>query len=95
MKKTMNTNSAVRLALVVPLSLAALLLLCGAAVAQSTQIQGVIYARNGATMTVKTQDAGNVFVFLSDDTQVEEVEGGLHMRGNPGSDLGSDRQHSE
>ncbi len=36
--------------------------------------------RSGATMTVKTQDAGNVVVLLSDSTQVEEVEGGLHMR---------------
>ena len=42
--------------------LAALLLLCGTAVAQSNQIQGVINSRNGATMTVQTQDMGNVVV---------------------------------
>jgi len=56
----------------------ALLLLCGAAVAQ-TQIQGVIDGRSGATMTVKSPD-GTVVVLLTDNTQVEEVEGGFHMR---------------
>ncbi len=75
----MKETKVTRIAFVVTLSLAALLLLCGAAVAQ-TQIQGVIDGRSGATMTVKTQDAGNVVVLLSDSTQVEEVEGGLHMR---------------
>ena len=56
------------------------MLTCGVAAAQSNEIQGVIDARSGATMTVKTQDAGNVVVLLSDSTQVDEVEGGLHMR---------------
>src|SRR5271166_985210 len=69
-----------RIAFIVTLSLVAVLLLCGVAAAQSAQIQGVIDGRSGATMTVKTQDAGNVVVLLSDSTQVEEVEGGLHMR---------------
>ena len=75
----MKETKIARITLVATLSVAALLLLCGAAVAQ-TQIQGVIDGRSGATMTVKTQDAGNVVVLLSDSTQVEEVEGGLHMR---------------
>ena len=74
MKKTKIT----RIALVATLSVTALLLLCGAAVAQ-TQIQGVIDGRSGATMTVKSPD-GNVVVLLTDSTQVEEVEGGFHMR---------------
>jgi OmpA-OmpF porin, OOP family len=74
MKKTKIT----RIALVATLSVTALLLLCGAAVAQ-TQIQGVIDGRSGATMTVKSPD-GNIVVLLTDSTQVEEVEGGLHMR---------------
>jgi len=69
-----------RIAFIVTLSLVAVLLLCGVAAAQSAQIQGVIDGRSGATMTVKTQDAGNVVVLLSDSTQVEEVEGGMHMR---------------
>src|SRR5271166_1764868 len=69
-----------RIAFIVTLSLVAVLLLCGVAAAQSAQIQGVIDGRSGATMTVKTQDAGDVVVLLTDSTQVEEVEGGLHMR---------------
>ena len=67
-----------RITLVATLSVTVLLLFCGAAVAQ-TQIQGVIDGRSGATMTVKSPD-GNVVVLLTDSTQVEEVEGGLHMR---------------
>jgi OOP family OmpA-OmpF porin len=62
-------------------SLAALLLLSGTAAAQSTEVQGLIDGRSGATMTVKSQATGsNVVVLLTDSTQVEEVEGGLHLR---------------
>ncbi len=60
------------------LSLAALVLLCGAAAAQS--IEGVINGRNGATMTVQTQGAGNVVVLLNDFTTVEDVSGIFHAR---------------
>src|ERR1039457_390722 len=60
-------------------SLAAILLLAGMAVAQGTEIQGVINGRRGATMTVQSAN-GPVVVLLTDSTQVEEVEGGLHMR---------------
>ncbi len=59
-------------------SLAAILLLAGTAVAQS--IQGVINGRNGATMTVQTQDMGNVVVLLTPDTQAEDVSGVFHAR---------------
>ncbi len=45
------------------------------AVAQSSQIEGLIIGRNGADMTVKTQDTGSVIVVLSDNTQVIEPEG--------------------
>jgi len=75
----MKDTKITRTALVATMSLALLLLFCGSAVAQ-TQIQGVIDGRSGATMTVKTADAGNVVVLLTNDTQVEEVEGGLKMR---------------
>ena len=61
-------------------SLAAILLLGGTAVAQSNQIQGVINARNGATMTVQTQDMGNVVVLLTSDTVAEDVSGVFHAR---------------
>ena len=76
----MRRSRTTRIAFFVTLSLAALVLLCGVAAAQSAQIQGIIDGRSGATMTVKTQDAGNVVVLLTDSTQVEEVEGGLKMR---------------
>jgi OmpA-OmpF porin, OOP family len=76
----MKRSRIARVSFVVALTVAAVVLTCGVAAAQSVQIQGVIDGRSGATMTVKTQDAGNVVVLLSDSTQVEEVEGGLHMR---------------
>jgi outer membrane protein OmpA-like peptidoglycan-associated protein len=61
-------------------SLAVMLLLGGKAVAQSNQIQGVINGRNGATMTVQTQDMGNVVVLLTPDTEAEDVSGVFHAR---------------
>ncbi len=76
----MNVSRIAKIAFVVAITVAAAMLTCGVAAAQSNEIQGVIDARSGATMTVKTQDAGNVVVLLSDSTQVDEVEGGLHMR---------------
>jgi outer membrane protein OmpA-like peptidoglycan-associated protein len=76
----MNINKLAGVALGLAPSLATLLLLCTTVVAQSAQIQGIIDGRSGATMTVKTADSGNVVVLLSDSTQVDEVEGGLHMR---------------
>jgi len=68
-----------RITFVAIVSLTALLF-CGIAIAQSVQVQGVIDGRSGATMTVKSPDSGNVVVLLTDSTDVQEVEGGLHMR---------------
>jgi OmpA-OmpF porin, OOP family len=63
------------------LALAANLLLGGLALGQSTEVQGLIDGRSGATMTVKSPVSGsNVVVLLTDSTQVEEVEGKLHLR---------------
>lgn len=62
------------------LSAAALVFLCSTAIAQSTQIKGLITGRKGATMTVQTQGSGNVVVLLSDSTQVDDMEGALHLR---------------
>jgi OmpA-OmpF porin, OOP family len=75
-----NRSRNANIAFVVAVAVVAVVLTCGVAAAQSAQIQGVIDGRSGATMTVKTQDAGNVVVLLSDSTQVDEVEGGLRMR---------------
>jgi OOP family OmpA-OmpF porin len=54
---------------------AAVLVLAGGATAQNNQEKGVINGRSGATMTIQTQDSGNVTVLLTPDTQVEEPEG--------------------
>lgn len=76
----MNQNTTARSAFIVSVFLAAVLLLCGVAGAQSAQIQGVINGRSGATMTVQTQDSGNVVVLLNDYTSVEDVAGIFHAR---------------
>jgi OOP family OmpA-OmpF porin len=62
------------------LAFAGFLLCGGLASAQSNQIKGVINERNGATMTVQTQDSGNVIVLLTDSTQVEEPEGAFRKK---------------
>jgi hypothetical protein len=54
---------------------AASLLICGASSAQNNEEKGVINGRSGATMTIQTQDSGNVTVLLTPDTQVIEPEG--------------------
>ncbi len=74
----MSTKKIVKFALVVSLSLAALMLLGGVAAAQS--ISGVINGRNGATMTVQSPGVGNTVVVLTDNTQVEDVSGIFHAR---------------
>jgi outer membrane protein OmpA-like peptidoglycan-associated protein len=70
----------VRTALGAILAFVGFLLLCGVAAAQSTQVKGVINGRSGATMTVQTQDSGNVTVLLTDSTQVEEPEGAFRKK---------------
>jgi outer membrane protein OmpA-like peptidoglycan-associated protein len=76
----MKKTGIARITLVATAFLAAILLLGGTAVAQSNQIQGVINGRNGATMTVQTQDMGNVVVLLTPDTEAEDVSGLFHAR---------------
>jgi OmpA-OmpF porin, OOP family len=78
-RKIMKIQQALPRTLVVLLSLAAIGLLCGMAAAQADQAQGVIDGRTGATMSMKTA-SGNVVVLLTDDTQVDDVEGSLHLR---------------
>ena len=68
-------NAKLRTPLRVILSFSASLLLCGTASPQNDQVKGVINGRNGATMTVQSQEGGNVTVVLTPSTQVEEPEG--------------------
>jgi len=68
-------NDRVRAAVNVALIFTASLLLWSTAAAQNGKVKGVINGRNGATMTVQTQDSGNLTVLLTDSTQVMEPEG--------------------
>ena len=68
----------VRIPLGASLLLAGILLLGGIASAQD--VKGIINGRTGATMTLQTQESGNVVVVLTDNTQVEEVEGLFRAR---------------
>ena len=76
----MFRSTFVKIAVAVTLTSAVVVLLGVVASAQSAQLQGIIDARKGSTMMVKSSDGTTVPVVLSDTTQVEEVEGGLHMR---------------
>ncbi len=69
-----------RLAVAVTLTSAAVVLFGVVACAQSAQLQGIIDSRKGSTMMVKSSDGSTTAVVLSDSTQVQDVEGGLHMR---------------
>jgi len=60
------------------LLLAGILLFGGVASAQD--VKGIINGRTGATMSLQTQDSGNVVVVLTDNTQVQEVEGLFRAR---------------
>jgi len=74
----MKRSRIVRIAFIASLSLAALVLTCNVVAAQN--IQGVINGRSGSTMTLQTQDSGNVVVILTPATEVDEVEGLFRAR---------------
>jgi len=74
----MNRSRIVSIAFIASLSLAALVLTCNVVAAQN--IQGVINGRSGSTMTLQTQDSGNVVVILTPATEVDEVEGLFRAR---------------
>jgi outer membrane protein OmpA-like peptidoglycan-associated protein len=68
------------IALVVTLSLFTVALLGGVAAAQSQKIKGNIISRAGSTMTMTTMDGSKVVVLLSDNTDVQQVQGALKAR---------------
>ena len=76
----MNKNKFSRGLLAATSFLATLLLSCAVGVAQTAKLQGVINGRSGATMTVQTQDSGNVVVVLTNSTEAEDVSGIFHAR---------------
>lgn len=75
-----NRSGIVRAAWCVVLATATVGLTCGTAVGQSVQIQGIINGRSGATMTLQTSDSPKVVVLLTDNTDVDEVQGIFHAR---------------
>jgi OmpA-OmpF porin, OOP family len=78
--ESMNKDKFTHTAFVTSLSLAMLLLLSAAVVAQ-TKTQGVIDGRSGPTMSLKTPDSPpDTTVLLTDSTDVGEVEGVFHGR---------------
>jgi OOP family OmpA-OmpF porin len=74
----MNRSRTARIAFIAALPLTALVLISGVAAAQN--VQGVINGRTGATMTLQTQDSGNIVVILTPSTEVDEVEGLFRAR---------------
>jgi outer membrane protein OmpA-like peptidoglycan-associated protein len=74
----MRKSRSGRIVSIATLSLTVTVLICGVASAQN--VQGVINGRSGATMTLQTQNSGNVVVLLTPYTEVDEVEGLLKAR---------------
>jgi OmpA-OmpF porin, OOP family len=76
----MNKHRAVRFTTLIALLTAAFVLTSRPAIAQDTQIQGVIDGRSGATMSLQVVGAPDTVVLLTDSTDVGEVEGVFHGR---------------
>jgi outer membrane protein OmpA-like peptidoglycan-associated protein len=66
--------------LIVGSSVATLLLLSGAAIAQTVKVEGLINGRSGDAMTLQTSDSPKLVVELTDDTQVAQVQGVFKAR---------------
>ncbi len=64
----------------IALSLIALTLFSFTGVAQNVKVEGLIQARNGETMILKTSDAEKVVAVLTDNTDVAQVQGVLKAR---------------
>jgi outer membrane protein OmpA-like peptidoglycan-associated protein len=76
----MNRSRFTEIALIVGSSVATLLLLSGAAIAQTVKVEGLINGRSGDAMTLQTSDSPKLVVELTDDTQVAQVQGVFKAR---------------
>jgi len=65
---------------VLGVSLFGTVLLSTIALAQSVKVEGVIKARNGDSMTLRTKDSMDITVLLADSTEVGQVQGMLKAR---------------
>jgi OmpA-OmpF porin, OOP family len=76
----MNKHRAVRFTTLIALLTAAFVLTSPPAIAQDTQIQGVIDGRSGATMSLQVAGSPDTVVLLTDSTDVGEIQGLLRAR---------------
>jgi OOP family OmpA-OmpF porin len=76
----MDKHRALRFTTRIALLMAAFILTSQLAIAQETQIQGVIDGRSGATMSLQIVGSPDAAVLLTDSTDVGEVEGLLRAR---------------
>src|SRR5258708_12321853 len=79
-REFMNRSRFTEIALIVGSSVATLLLLSGAAIAQTVKVEGLINGRSGDAMTLQTSDSPKLVVELTDDTQVAQVQGVFKAR---------------
>ena len=75
----MSQFSRLRIPFVAALLLVGLTLFSATVTAQ-TKVEGMIQARNGDTMILKTSDSPNLVVVLTDSTEVGQVQGVLKAR---------------
>jgi OOP family OmpA-OmpF porin len=76
----MENHRAIRSTTLVAVLLVSFALNRQSAVAQEAQLKGVIDGRTGATLSLKSLGSPDVPVLLTDDTDVDEVEGVLKAR---------------
>jgi len=76
----MNRSKFAATVLVATLSLVLISLLTTVASAQSQKIQGNIISRAGSTMTMTTSDGSKVVVLLTDNTDVQQLQGKFKAR---------------
>jgi len=76
----MNQFNFRRIIYVLSVSLFGAALFSTMALAQSVKVEGLIKARNGDTMILKTKDSSDVTVLLTDSTEVGQVQGMFKAR---------------
>jgi OOP family OmpA-OmpF porin len=75
-----NRKGFAAIAFAVGMCLVTVLLVCSAATAQITKVEGFITGRNGSDMTLQTSDTPKLVVVLNDSTKVAQVQGVLKAR---------------
>lgn len=76
----MNRGRLATFGFVALMSMTTVLLLCGAATAQTAKVEGFITGRSGSNMTLQTSDVPKLVVVLTDSTSVAQVQGMLKAR---------------